>query len=36
MAKKYQNWWGRPGRSKEENIEHSEDEDSLIDYLNHE
>lgn len=35
MAKKYQNWWGRSGSSKEENNEHIEDEDSLLEYLNH-
>jgi hypothetical protein len=34
MAKKHQNWWGRPSRSKEEADEHREDEDSLIEYMN--
>jgi len=34
MAKKYQNWWGCPGRSKEEADEHREDEDSMIENLN--
>ena len=34
MAKKYQNWWGCPGRSKEEADEHGEDEDSMIENLN--
>lgn len=33
--RKYQNWWGRPATSKEEYIEHQEDEESLIDYYNH-
>jgi hypothetical protein len=30
----HQSWWGRPGRSKDEEDEHREDEDSFIDYLN--
>jgi hypothetical protein len=29
-----QSWWGYTGRSKDEEDEHREDEDSFIDYLN--